>query len=94
MVNTRRPATLATDWITADSLLKSTGVCLSFLYMISDKSSLQVIVKTTPDDNGTLMWNLTGYQGNIWTKGQVSWKVTTLNKFMVSLLKPIIQQLY
>ena len=50
-------------------------LCLTFNYSMRSQfgSSLNVSSKSALDENEVLLYNLIGYHGDKWFKGQVSW---------------------
>ena len=75
-----KPAVLESPWIFGNSIYQKTGLCLSFSYLLStdSASSLSIILMTSSNSS---IWELSGYQGQTWQTGLVSF--TTNEDFKV-----------
>jgi len=75
-----KAAVLESPWIFGNSIYQKTGLCLSFSYLLStdSASSLSVILMTSSNSS---IWKLSGYQGQTWQTGLVSF--TTNEDFKV-----------
>ena len=78
---------LDTPWvsISADDVLP---LCLTFNYSMRSQfgSSLNVSYRWALNESEVLLYNLFGYHGERWFKGQVSWKAKGDSKVPISSL--------
>lgn len=75
-----------------DAIYKSTGLCLSFSYLLSTKSESSLTVFVLTSSNSSI-WRLNGFHGDSWHDAQVQFAIngnfmvtTTLNVFFPLIL--------
>ncbi|XP_015748604.1 PREDICTED: MAM and LDL-receptor class A domain-containing protein 1-like [Acropora digitifera] len=75
-----KPTILESPWMFGDAIYKSTGLCLSFSYLLSTKSESSLTVFVLTSSNSSI-WRLNGFHGDSWHNAQVQFAIN--GNFMV-----------
>ena len=76
-----KPTILESPWMLGDAIYKSTGLCLSFSYLLSKKSESSLTVFVLTSSNSSI-WRLNGFHGDSWHNAQVQFAIN--GNFMVT----------
>ena len=76
-----KPTILESPWMFGDPIYKSTGLCLSFSYLLSTKSESSLTVFVLTSSNSSI-WRLNGFHGDSWHTAQVQFTIN--GNFMVT----------
>ncbi|XP_048583834.1 uncharacterized protein LOC5504590 isoform X1 [Nematostella vectensis] len=65
--------TMKTQSLPWQPFQRNIGVCLKFSYHMGNTSDGHLVIQLQIDNHVHPVWNLSGFHGNSWNEGQVSW---------------------